>query len=60
MILKDPKRMDCCIRSSKSKESGPGSLTGKFWKGQDCSTMTSKTIPEGNKPFRKESYGPGH
>ena len=52
--------MHCCIRSSKSKDSDPGSLIGKLWKGQGCSTMTSKTIPEGNKPFRKESHGPGH
>ena len=60
MILKEWRRMHCCIRNSKSKGSDPGSLNGKPWKGQGCSTMTSKTIPEGNKPFRKEFHGPGH
>ena len=52
--------MHCFIRSSKSKGRVHTSLIERFWKGLDCSTMPSKTNPEGNKPFRKESHGPGH
>jgi len=52
--------MHCFIRSSKSKGRAHRSLIERFWKGLDCSTMPSKTNAEGNKPFCKESHGPGH
>ena len=52
--------MHCFIRSSKSKGRAHRSLIERFWKGLDCSAMPSKTNPEGNKPFHKESHGPGH
>ena len=58
MILKDWRRMRCCIRSSKSKGRAPGNLMGRFWKGEDCSRMSSRATLERNNPFRKESHGP--
>ena len=54
------KGMHCSIRSSKSIGRAHRSLIERFWKGLDCSTMPSKTNAEGNKPFCKESHGPGH
>ena len=33
---------------------------GRFWKGEDCSRMSSRATLEGNNPFRKESRGPDH
>ena len=60
MILKDWRRMCCCIRSSNYKGRTPGNLMGRFWKGEDCSRMSSRATVEGINPFRKESHGPDH
>ena len=53
--------MRCCIRSSKSKGRAPGNLNmGRFWKGEDCSRMSSRATLEGINPFCEESQGPDH